>query len=194
MGKISKYSNLYRNNTLERHVNSKGILRKYTLKEVQDLVDKLGTEKDENGSIKDQEGFNNASYILMQMYNDPKYNDEKKNFIKELNDRLRVNKEEVTRSLNEMDKGIQQDETAKTSVVTESEGVRVSEESRDNKEQRDSDSNIKFNLDGQEVTMSNEDVENEKEFSKGAFLKSYDVNDSKDEYVEYEEVKDDKES
>lgn len=194
MGKISKYSNLYRNNTLERHVNSKGILRKYTLKEVQDLVDKLGTEKDENGHIKDQEGFNNASYILMQMYNDSKYNDEKENFIKELNDRLRVNKEEVTRSLNEMDKGIRQDGTAKTSVVTESEVVRVSEESGANKERRDSDSNIKFNLDEREVTMSKKGVENEKELSKGAFLKSYDVNDSKDEYVEYEEVKDGKES
>jgi hypothetical protein len=194
MGKISKYSNLYRNNVLERSIDNKGILRKYTLKEVQDLVDKLGTEKDENGRIKDQEGFNNASYILMQMYNDPKYNDEKENFIKELNDRLRVNKEEVTRSLNEMDKGIQQDGTAKTSVVTESEVVRVSEESRADKERRDSDSNIKFNLYGQEVTMSKEDVENEKKFSKGAFLKSYDVNDSKDEYVEYKEVKDDKES
>ena len=53
MGEISKYSNLYRNNTLERSVDDKGILRKYTLKEVQDLVDKLGTEKDENGRIKD---------------------------------------------------------------------------------------------------------------------------------------------
>lgn len=194
MGKISKYSNLYRNNVLERSIDNKGILRKYTLKEVQDLVDKLGTEKDENGHIKDQEGFNNASYILMQMYNDPKYNDEKENFIKDLNDRLRVNKEEVTRSLNEMDKGIQQDGTAKTSVVTESEGVRAYEESRADKERIDSDSNVKFNLDRQEVTVSKKDIENEKELSKGAFLKSYDVNDSKDEYVEYEEVKDGKES
>nr|DAS01663.1 MAG TPA: hypothetical protein [Caudoviricetes sp.] len=194
MGKISKYSNLYRNNTLERHVNSKGILRKYTLKEVQDLVDKLGTEKDENGHIKDQEGFNNASYILMQMYNDPKYNDEKENFIKDLNDRLRVNKEEVTRSLNEMDKGIQQDGTAKTSVVTESEGVRAYEESRADKERIDSDSNVKFNLDGQEVTVYKKCIKDEKEFSKRVLLKSYNVNDSKDEYVEYEEVKDGKES
>ena len=46
MGKISKYSNLYKNNTLIRSVNNKGVLEKYTLKEVQDLVDKLGTEKD----------------------------------------------------------------------------------------------------------------------------------------------------
>ena len=202
MGKISKYSNLYRNNVLERSVDDKGILRKYTLKEVQDLVDRLGTEKDENGRIKDQEGFNNASYILMQIYNDPKYNNEKENFIKELNEVIYGihsllsggEKEEVTRSLNEMDRGIQQEKTAKTSVVTESEGIRVYEESGADKERRDSDSNIKFNLDGQEVTMSKEDVENEKELSKGAFLKSYDVNDNKDEYVEYEEVKDGKES
>ena len=29
-----------------RPVNNNGVLEKYTLKEVQDLVDKLGTEKD----------------------------------------------------------------------------------------------------------------------------------------------------
>ena len=120
MGKISKYSNLYKDNVLIRSVNGKGVLEKYTLKEVQDLVDKLGTEKDENGRIKDQEGFNNASYILMQMYNDPKYNDEKENFIKELNDRLRVNKEEVGRSLEELDKEIQRDKAAEVSTTAES--------------------------------------------------------------------------
>ena len=115
MGKVSKYSNLYKDNVLITSVNSKSILEKNTLKEVQDLVDKLGTEKDENGHIKDQEGFNNASYILMQMYNDPKYNDEKENFIKELNDRLRVNKEEVGISLDELDRGLQQGEDNESS-------------------------------------------------------------------------------
>jgi hypothetical protein len=159
MGKISKYSNLYRNNTLERRVNSKGILEKYTLKEVQDLVDKLGTEKDENGHIKDQEGFNNASYILMQMYNDSKYSKEKENFIKELNDRLRVDKEEVGRSLEELDKGILQEKTTETNTVSESEGVRLSTENRVDKEQESSDRTTK----------------------------SYNVNDNKDEYVEYKE-------
>lgn len=159
MGKISKYSNLYRNNTLEKSVNSKGILDKYTLKEVQDLVDKLGTEKDENSHIKDQEGFNNASYILMQMYNDPKYNDEKKNFIKELNDRLRVNKEEVGRSLEELDKGILQEKTTETNTVSESEGIQSSAEDGADKERETSNETIK----------------------------SYDVNDSKEEYVAYKE-------
>ena len=187
MGKISKYSNLYKDNVLIRSVNDKGVLEKYTLKEVQDLVDKLGTEKDENGHIKDQEGFNNASYILMQMYNNPKYNDEKENFIKELNDRLRVNKEDVERSIEELDRDTIQDKTAEYSTVAESEGLRISEESRVDKERGNSNDNIKFSLDGKEVTMSKTDIENEKELSKGVFLKSYDVNDNKEEYVEYKE-------
>lgn len=159
MGKISKYSNLYRNNTLERSVDNKGILRKYTLKEVQDLVDKLGTEKDENGRIKDQEGFNNASYILMQMYNDPKYLKDKENFIKELNDRLRVDKEGVRRTLEETNEDLVQPETSETSVDIKPEDVqRVGEDGVD-----------------KERETSNESS------------KSYDVNDSKDEYVECEE-------
>lgn len=191
MGKINKYSNLYRNNTLEKSVNSKGVLERYTLKEVQDLVDKLGTEKDENGRIKDQEGFNNASYILMQMYNDPKYSKEKENFIKELNDRLRVNKEEVRETLR---RDVESETNESSDINSERGTVQISGEDGDNKRREASDDAIKFELDGQEVTMSNTDIENEKEFSKGAFLKSYDVNDSKDEYVEYEEVKDGKES
>ena len=187
MGKISKYSNLYKDNTLIRSVNNKGVLEKYTLKEVQDLVDKLGTEKDENGRIKDQEGFNNASYILMQMYNDPKYNDEKENFIKELNDRLRVNKEEVGRSLEELDKGIQRDKTAEVSTTTESTGLQVSDESRADKERGDSDSYVKSDLNGQEVAVYKKYIKDEKEFSKRVVLKSYDVNNSEEEYVEYKE-------
>lgn len=184
MGKISKYSNLYKNNILIRSVNSKGVLEKYTLKEVQDLVDKLGTEKDENGRIKDQEGFNNASYILMQMYNDPKYNDEKENFIKELNDRLRVNKEEVRETLR---RDVESETNESTDTNSEREAVQVSGEDGDNKGRETGDDAIKFNLDGQEVTMSKTDIEKDKEMSKGAFLKSYDVNDNKEEYVEYKE-------
>lgn len=188
MGKISKYSNLYKDNVLIRSVNGKGVLEKYTLKEVQDLVDKLGTEKDENGRIKDQEGFNNASYILMQMYNDPKYNDEKENFIKELNDRLRVNKEEVERSLDEFDRGLQQGETDESSDTnSEREDVQVSGEDWGNKGRETGDDTTRFNINGQEVTMSKADIEKDKEMYKGTFLKSYDVNDNNEEYVEYKE-------
>lgn len=187
MGKISKYSNLYKDNTLIRSVNGKGVLEKYTLKEVQDLVDKLGTEKDENGHIKDQEGFNNASYILMQMYNDPKYNDEKENFIKELNDRLRVNKEEVGRSLEELDRGLQQGETNGANDDSKLKGLQLSEEYGDGKKRQTDNKFDTFKINGQEVTMSKTDVEKDKEMSKGAFLKSYDINDNKEEYVEYKE-------
>ena len=186
MGKISKYSNLYKDNTLIRSVNNKGVLEKYTLKEVQDLVDKLGTEKDENGRIKDQEGFNNASYILIQMYNDPKYNDEKENFIKELNDRLRVNKEEVGRSLDEFDRGLQQGEADESSDTNSEQGtVQVSGETRDNKGRETGNDTTKSN--GQEAAMYKKCLEDEKEFYKFVKLKPYDVNNNKEEYVEYKE-------
>lgn len=182
MGKISKYSNLYKDNTLIRSVNNKGVLEKYTLKEVQDLVDKLGTEKDENGRIKDQDGFNNASYILMQMYNDPKYNDEKENFIKELNDRLRVNKEEVRRALG----GDDESKDIQPSNTNSEQGtVQVSVETRDNKGRETGNDTTKSN--GQEAVMYKKCLEDEKEFSKFVKLKSYDVNNNKEEYVEYKE-------
>ena len=182
MGKISKYSNIYKDNVLIRSVNSKGVLEKYTLKEVQDLVDKLGTEKDENGRIKDQDGFNNASYILMQMYNDPKYNDEKENFIKELNDRLRVNKEEVRRALG----GDDESKDIQPSNTNSEQGtVQVSGETRDNKGRETGNDTTKSS--GQEAAMYKKCLEDEKEFSKFVKLKSYDVNNNKEEYVEYKE-------
>ena len=172
MGKVGKYGNLYdRNGVLLKRCNSKGVLEKYTIKEVQDLVDKLGTEKDENGNIKDPVGFNNASYILMQMYNDPKYNKEKENFIRDLNDRLRVDKEEVRRALTDGVEGMEQPKTSETNTDIKPEDIQISRESGNNKEREACDESIKPNLDEQEVIQS----------------KSYDVNDNKEEYVEYKE-------
>jgi len=172
MGKVGKYGNLYdRNGVLLKRCNSKGVLEKYTLKEVQDLVDKLGTEKDENGNIKDPVGFNNASYILMQMYNNPKYNKEKENFIRNLNDRLRVDKEEVRRALTNGVEGMEQPKISETNTDIKPEDIQISRESGNNKEREVYDEPIKPNLDKQEVIQS----------------KSYDVNDNKEEYVEYKE-------
>ena len=172
MGKVGKYGNLYdRNGVLLKRCNSKGVLEKYTLKEVQDLVDKLGTEKDENGNIKDPVGFNNASYVLMQMYNNPKYNKEKENFIRDLNDRLRVDKERVRRALTDGVEGIEQPKTSETNTDIKPEDIQISRESGNNKERETCDESIKPNLDEQEVIQS----------------KSYDVNDNKEEYVEYKE-------
>lgn len=172
MGKVGKYGNLYdRNGVLLKRCNSKGVLEKYTLKEVQDLVDKLGTEKDENGNIKDPVGFNNASYVLMQMYNNPKYNKEKENFIRDLNDRLRVDKEEVRRALTDGVEEMEQTETSETNTDIKPEDIQISRESGNNKEREACDESIKPNLDEQEAIQS----------------KSYDVNDNKEEYVEYKE-------
>lgn len=172
MGKVGKYGNLYdRNGVLLKRCNSKGVLERYTLKEVQDLVDKLGTEKDENGNIKDPVGFNNASYILMQMYNDPKYNKEKENFIRDLNDRLRVDKEGVRRALTYGVEEMEQTETSETNTDIKPEDIQISRESGNNKEREACNESIKQNLNEQEVIQS----------------KSYDVNDNKEEYVEYKE-------
>lgn len=172
MGKVGKYGNLYdRNGVLLKRCNSKGVLEKYTLKEVQDLVDKLGAEKDENGNIKDPVGFNNASYVLMQMYNNPKYNKEKENFIRDLNDRLRVDKEGVRRALTDGVEEMEQTETSETNTDIKPEDIQISRESGNNKEREACDESIKPNLDEQEAIQS----------------KSYDVNDNKEEYVEYKE-------
>ena len=172
MGKVGKYGNLYdRNGVLLKRCNSKGVLEKYTLKEVQDLVDKLGTEKDENGNIKDPVGFNNASYVLMQMYNDPKYNKEKENFIRDLNDRLRVNKEGVRRALTDGVEEMEQTETSETNTDIKPEDIQISRESGNDKGREACNESIKQNLNEQEVIPS----------------KSYDVNNNKEEYVEYKE-------
>lgn len=172
MGKVGKYGNLYdRNGVLLKRCNSKGVLERYTLKEIQDLVDKLGTEKDENGNIKDPVGFNNASYILMQMYNDPKYNKEKENFIRDLNDRLRVDKEGVRRALTDGVEEMEQTETSETNTDIKPEDIQTSRESGNDKGREACNESIKQNLNEQEVIPS----------------KSYDVNNNKEEYVEYKE-------
>lgn len=172
MGKVGKYGNLYdRNGVLLKRCNSKGVLERYTLKEIQDLVDKLGTEKDENGNIKDPVGFNNASYILMQMYNNPKYNKEKENFIRDLNDRLRVDKEGVRRALTDGVEEMEQTETSETNTDIKPEDIQISRESGNDKGREACNESIKQNLNEQEVIPS----------------KSYDVNNNKEEYVEYKE-------
>lgn len=67
--KIYKYANLYdKDGKLLRHVDKDGVLQKYSIEELEELVDRLGNEKDDNGNLKDPVGFNNASYVLFQMY------------------------------------------------------------------------------------------------------------------------------
>lgn len=102
MGKINKNSNLYdKDGNLLRHVNEDGLLKDMKIKEVQDLVDELGTQKDERGNLIKPREFNNASSILMQMYNDPKNIKERNELVSQLINKSKINKEEVTKSLKE---------------------------------------------------------------------------------------------
>lgn len=199
MGKISKYSNLYsRHGELLKKVDSRGILIKYTLKEVQDLVDKLGTEKDENGNIKDQFGFNNASYILMQMYNNPKYDEDKRNFIKELNDRLRVDKEGVGRTLEETNGDLVQPETPETSVDIKPKDIQRDGEDGVDKEWEANNKSaaregislkekngeyFTFTFEGQEFTCKKDDFDKLNEWKENKikeFCKNTEVKDEKE--------------
>lgn len=103
MGKINKYANLYdkQGNLLRKVENNK--LEDYTIKELSDLVDKLGTEKDENGNLKDYEGYKNAQAVLTRMLMDPKYAAEREAMLKEITSRIKANKEEQGKALQDLD-------------------------------------------------------------------------------------------
>ena len=104
MGNINKYSNLYnKDNELIKPVNDKGILTDYSIKELEDLVDSLddSTEK------------NNAMSMLQQMYANPKTKEDKEyvdQMRKDLLERLKANtstkKEDVVKSLGEVEEAL----------------------------------------------------------------------------------------
>lgn len=69
MGKINKYANIYdREGNLIRHVGDDGKLKKYTINELEDLVDNLAEDKDENGNVKDPQSLNNVFSVLSEQY------------------------------------------------------------------------------------------------------------------------------
>ena len=69
MGKINKYANIYdKEGNLIRHVGDDGKLKKYTINELEDLVDNLAEDKDENGNVKDPQSLNNAYSVLSEQY------------------------------------------------------------------------------------------------------------------------------
>ena len=69
MGKINKYANIYdKEGNLIRHVGDDGKLKKYTINELEDLVDKLAEDKDENGNVKDPQSLNNVYSVLSEQY------------------------------------------------------------------------------------------------------------------------------
>lgn len=69
MGKINKYANIYdKEGNLIRHVGDDGKLKKYTINELEDLVDKLAEDKNENGNVKDPQSLNNVYSVLSEQY------------------------------------------------------------------------------------------------------------------------------
>lgn len=107
MGKIRKNANIYsKDGELIRKVGPKGTLEPYTIEELEDLIDKLGEDKDKDGNIKDAVAFNNACAMLLQMY--AKYGNPHK---QELLDRIRTSKDDVTEALEEVDKEVSENES-----------------------------------------------------------------------------------
>lgn len=69
MGKINKYANIYdKEGNLIRHVGDDGKLKKYTINELEDLVDNLAEDKDENGNVNDPQSLNNVYSVLSEQY------------------------------------------------------------------------------------------------------------------------------
>ena len=170
MGKINKYCNLYNTNgELIRNVDHTGVLRNLSFKEVQDLVDKLGTEKDEYDNLKDPEGFNKASAWLVQMYKDPKYKKELETFIKELHDRLRNNKDDSTRALGEVGKELESIQVSKEVCDT---GINPANEETSERASKDVQNQTT------EYSMENKDSQIKRP--------TYNVNSSEPEYVSFE--------
>lgn len=107
MGKIRKNANIYdREGNLIRKVNDNGTLEKYSIEELEALIDKLGNDKDEEGNIKDPVAFNNASSMLLYMYN--KYGNPHR---EELLKRLITPKDEVTEALAEVNEELDEKES-----------------------------------------------------------------------------------
>lgn len=103
MGKINRYANIYdTNGNLLRHTNENGYLEDMTIQEVEELVDKLGEDKDENGRVKDPQALNNANSILFQMYQ--KYGNPHEQELKEIIKKYqesKTTKEEAQQKLEE---------------------------------------------------------------------------------------------
>lgn len=115
MGKIRKNANIYsKDGVLLRKVGPKGVLEDYSIEELEVLIDELGSNKDDNGNIKDPVAFNNACSMLLFMYN--KYGNPHKD---ELLKRLTTPKDEVTEALKEVDTEVSENVEPKDSKESE---------------------------------------------------------------------------
>lgn len=109
MGKICKYANIYSKDCTSsnckehiiRHVDENGVLKDYTMEELEQLVDKLGNDKDDKDKIRNIEAFNNASSVLLQYYQKYGYPHKEELFNILNSTKQRPIEEQVTDALND---------------------------------------------------------------------------------------------
>lgn len=115
MGKISKYANIYtKEGDLLRHVDENGVLKSMTIKEVEELLDKLTNDHDKDGNIKDQAAVNNVYAYLQYMYQqNPKY---VQDMLKELSEKAKNNplkkttEEEIQKAMEDLKKEVESED------------------------------------------------------------------------------------
>ena len=107
MGKINKYANIYtKDGDLLRHVDDHGVLKSMTIKELEDMLDKLV-----DGNIKDPNAVNNVQAVLYQKYQqNPKHVQE---MFKEMAEKVqnevpkKTTVEEIQKAMEELKKEVE---------------------------------------------------------------------------------------
>lgn len=123
MGKLNKYANIYdKEGNLIRKVDEKdGVLKNYTVEELEELVDKLANDKDENGNIKDPQTLNNVNMVLMQMYSTKKGQTRLQQLLEELKAKQseKPTEEQAVEALNKLKEELENSGTEESVEPTE---------------------------------------------------------------------------
>lgn len=135
MGKISKYSNIYdKNGNLLRHVNDDGVLKEYSMEELETLIDELANDKDENGNVKNPQALNNANQIYFMICQRPenaailrdRFTKIQEEYKKQKESQVPEN-EQITQKLNEVAQQLK-DEAIKEGLIDEEPQKRPSDD------------------------------------------------------------------
>lgn len=135
MGKISKYSNVYdKNGNLLRHVNDDGVLKEYSMEELETLIDELANDKDENGNVKNPQALNNANQIYFMICQRPenatilrdRFTKIQEEYKKQKESQVPEN-EQITQKLNEVAQQLK-DEAIKEGLIDEEPQKRPSDD------------------------------------------------------------------
>lgn len=123
MGKINKYANIYdKEGNIIRKVDEKdGVLKNYTIEELEELVDKLANDRDEKGNIKDPRTLNNVNMVLMQMYSTKKGRTRLQQLFEELKAKQaeKPTKEQAVEALNKLKEELENSGTEESVEPTE---------------------------------------------------------------------------